>query len=162
MAMTAATHVWRPSSARRVVLDGFVPVPRGTLPAAPATMSWPAKDPADVLDYEFDLSAALEGDAGDVITSLGVVVSPDGVGDLVVNSVSADGAVVVLWFAGGQVGTVYTVRITATTQNGRTIGRTVLLPVQALAAPQVPATALTTNGGAVVTDQSGSPILVGT
>ena len=36
---TTATHVWRPSGARRVVLDGFVPVPRGTIPAAPTPLA---------------------------------------------------------------------------------------------------------------------------
>jgi hypothetical protein len=161
MSMTLATHVWRPSSARRLVLDGFVPVPRGTVPAVPAPLSWPAKDPADVLDYEFDISAALEGNEGDGIASLSVTISPDATGDLVMNSMAADGPMAVMWFAGGQAGTTYIVRITATTQSGRTIGRAVLLPVQSLSAPVVPASALTTNAGAVVTDQNGNPILLG-
>ena len=161
MSMSLATHVWRPSCARRLVLDGFLPVPRGSVPAAPAPLAWPAKDPADVLDYEFDISAALLGNAGDGIASLSVAISPNGAGDVVLNSSTADGAVVVLWLSGGQAGTTYTVRITAATQSGRTIGRAVLLPVLALAAPIVPAGALTTLAGAVITDQNGNPILLG-
>ncbi len=161
MSTTLATHVWRPSHARRVVLDGFLPVPRGSVPAVPAPLSWPTKDPADVLDYEFDISAALAGNAGDAITGLGVAVSPDGAGDLAVASVAADGPVVVLWLTGGQAGTTYAVRITVTTQNGRTIGRAVMLPVQALAATPAPVGALTTDGGSVITDENGNPILLG-
>lgn len=155
------THVWRPSFSRRVVLDGFAPVPRGTLPAIPLQLTWPAKDPSDVLDYEFDISAALIGNEGDSIATLNVMVAPNGTGDLILNSVAADGSVVVLWFAAGQAGTVYTVQITATTTIGRTIGRAILLPVQTLATSVVPASALTTDQGAIITDQNGNPILLG-
>ncbi len=158
---TAASHVWRPSRARRVVLDGFVPVPRGVVPAAPAAPVWPAKDPVDVLDYEFDVSAALVGNRGDAIATIDVAISPSLPGDLVLNSVAADGAVAVLWLSGGQAGVNYAVSITLGTLDGRTLNRVVLLPVQALSAGALPAAALTTSSGAVITDQNGNPILVG-
>ncbi len=158
---TIAPHVWRPSGARRAVLDGFVPVPRGTLPATPAPLVWPAKDPADVLDYEFDISAALLANRGDGIATIDVAITPDGTGDLTLNSMAADGAIAVLWFGGGQIGTVYTVQLTIGTTDGRTVSRAVLLPVQSLATAAVPATALTSDTGAVVTDQNGNPILIG-
>ena len=122
---TPTTHLWRPSCARRLVLDGFVPVPRGTLPSALPSLAWPAKDPADVLDYEFDISAALAGNAGDAIASVAVTVSPNAAGDLAVSGIAADGAVAVLWLSGGQAGTVYTVQLTIATLSGRTIARTV-------------------------------------
>jgi hypothetical protein len=157
----AATHVWRPSSARRVVLDGFAPVPRGAGQSAPAPLQWPAKDPSDVLDYEFDVSAAVLGNEGDMITGVTASVTPNATGDLVINSVSLDGSVVVFWFAGGQAGTTYVVQATLTTSAGRTIGRVVLLPVLSLANATVTTGALTTNLGAVVTDQGGNPILLG-
>lgn len=159
--VTPTLHAWRPSSARLVVLDGFVPVPRGTLPATPATLSWPAKDPSDVLDYEFDVSAALAGNEGDMIASVTVTVTPNGGSDLVLNSVVADGARAVMWFGGGQAGIVYTVGVTIVTATGRTIGRSVLLPVLALSNVSVPAISLTTDQGAVITDQDGNPILLG-
>jgi ribosomal protein S28E/S33 len=158
---TVATHVWRPSIARRVILDGFVPVPRGVIPAAPLALVWPAKDPGDVLDYELDIGAALRGNRGDSITTIDVVSTPGNPGDLVVDSVTADGETVVLWLAAGQTGTIYSVQITIGTSNGRTINRAVLLPVQALAMPSIPAAVLTTTSGAVVTDQNGNPILIG-
>lgn len=158
---STTTSLWRPSLARRVVLDGFTPVPRGTIPAVPAPLSWPAKDPSDVLDYEFDVSPALAGNQGDHIASISVATTPNGVGDLALNSSAADGAVAVLWFSGGQSDTVYTVQITVMTANGRTIGRTVLLPVLPLTAAVAPALGLTTDSGAIITDSKGNPILLG-
>lgn len=159
--MSTTTHVWRPSSARRVVLDGFAPVPRGTLPTTPAPLTWPAKDPGDVLDYEFDIAAALVGNRGDAIASVAVSISPNAAGDLTLNSTAADGANAVLWFSGGQAGTIYSVHVTVVTANGRTIGRAILLPVLPLAAAAPSSEALTTQQSAAVTDQNGNPILLG-
>jgi hypothetical protein len=158
-AATSTTHVFRPSSARKVALDGFVPAARGSLPRAEAPLAWPAKDPADVLDYEFDISAALAGNEGDSIASVSVAVSPDGA--LAAERIAADGARAVLWLSGGQAGVVYSVQLTVATANGRTIARTVLLPVLGLTQPVVPALALTTSDGLAITDQNGNPILLG-
>lgn len=158
---TTATHIWRPSGARRVVLDGFVPVPRGTIPVTPAPLVWPAKDPADVLDYEFDVSAALLANRGDGISTIDCTISPSATGDLVANSSAADGAIAVFWFGAGHIGTTYTIQITIGTSSGRTISRAILLPVQSLATASVPLAALQTDAGALVTDQSGNPILIG-
>jgi hypothetical protein len=158
---TPVTHVWRPSSARRLVLDGFAPVARGATVTAPLPLTWPGKDPGDVLDYEFDISAALLGNEGDTLASASVTSTPSGPGDLVVNSLAADGAMLVFWLAGGVAGTTYTLKVSATTVAGRTVERALLLPVVALADPQPPASALTTNTGAVVSDQNGDPILLG-
>lgn len=158
---STVTHMWRPSTARRVVLDGFAPVPRGVAQSAPAPLSWPAKDPSDVLDYEFDVSSALVGNEGDAIANVSASVTPNGTGDLAINSVSLDGAVAVFWMSGGHAGTTYVVAVSVTTNSGRTIGRVVLLPVLSLANATVTAGALTTNLGAVVTDQGGNPILLG-
>ena len=158
---TTLSHAWRPSSARRLALDGFIPVPRGTVPANSVALTWPAKDPSDVLDYEFDIEAALIGNQGDSIATVTVVVVPNGSGDLTVNSVAADGSSVVLWFADGNAGTVYSVQMTITTTNGRTIGRSALLPVQLLTSTRIPASSLTTDQGAIITDQNGDPILLG-
>ncbi len=159
---TPAIHVWRPSSARTVQLDAFVPVPRGTVAAAPPPLSWAAKDPAEILDYQFDISPALLGNPGDAIADLDVVIAPANPGDLVLNSALADGTVAVLWFAQGFAGTTYTVTLTIITTNGRTINRSVLLPVLALSSAPVAAAALQTAGGTPLTDQNGNPIVMGT
>jgi hypothetical protein len=160
---TTATHVWRPSGARRVVLDGFAPVPRGTISATPSPLVWPTKDPADVLDYEFEIAAALLGNRGDGIATLDVVITPAGnSNDLTLNSSTADGAIAVLWFGRGIAGTNYVVQITVGTNSGRTLSRAIVMPIQSLStASTATLNALTTNTGAVITDQSGNPILIG-
>ncbi len=73
---TTAAHVWRPSAARTITLDAFVPVPRGTTATPPAPLSWPLKDPADLLDYQFDIAPALIGNDGDAIATLDIAISP--------------------------------------------------------------------------------------
>ena len=156
----ALSHVWRPSVARRVTLDGLLPVARGTVLTPPAPLSWPAKDPADTLDYEIDFGPALAGNEGDSILGVAVTVQP--AGELLPGAVAADGELAVLWFSGGGAGTTSAVTASVTTASGRAISRAVLLPVQPLASATPPAsgTALTTQAGTVVTDQFGSPILV--
>ncbi len=154
------THIWRPSSARSVAISGFTPVARGAQ-AAPTTLAWPAKDPADVLDYQFDVSAALAGSPNDSIASVAAAVTPGAVGGLTVLSTAVDGSKAILWLSGGTAGTVYTVQILVIMNSGRTISRSVLLPVMALNPLVQPVSALTTEQGTVVSDQAGNPILLG-
>ena len=156
---TPATHAWIPSVARTVTLDAFVPVPRGTAPIAPSTPSWPLKDPGDTLDYQFDIAPALIGNDGDAIATLDVAIVPASTGDLSLASTTADGSRAVLWLSGGQPGTTYTVTLTIGTRNGRTIARSVLLPVLALANPATIEQSLITNDGTPLVDQNGNPIL---
>jgi hypothetical protein len=157
---TPAIHVWKPSGARSVTIDGFVPAPRGSNAAAPRLLNWPTKDPGDTLDYEVDISPALVGNKGDSIATIDVTVFPNNPGDLSVNSTTADGTRCVFWLAGGQSGTVYTVTIIVGTASGRTIQRSVLVPVLFLSVPATSPDALETDSGTVVTDQNGSPILL--
>ena len=156
---TPATHVWKPSNARTVVLDSFIPVPRGSTALAPPPLNWPTKDPVDVLDYQFDISPALVGNDGDTIATLDVSIEPANPGDLVLSSTTTDGAVAILWLSDGQSGTIYTVNLMITTVNGRTINRTILLPVLYLSVPPIPPNALVTDTGVVLTDQNGNPVL---
>ncbi len=159
MTSSPTSYVWKPSSARRVVLDAFVPVPRGSAASAPPPLNWPTKDPADVLDYEFDISPALVGNEGDTIATLAISISPNAPGDLILNSAAVDGPVAVLWLSGGQPGSIYSVTISITTTNGRTVQRSILLPVLLLSQPPVPANAIQTNSGVVITDQNGNPVV---
>jgi len=155
---TTAAHLYRPSAARVVVLDGFVPGPRGSLAMAPP--AWPAKDPADVLDYQFDIAPALSGHAGDAVATLDVAISPASPGDLSVASAAADGARAVLWLQGGRAGTTYSVTLTIGTQAGRTLSRSVLLPVVALAGVPPRVTSIQTETGSELVDESGNPLLL--
>ena len=156
---TPATHVWKPSSARTVVLNSFIPVPRGSTAVALPPLSWPTKDPIDVLDYQFDIGPAVVGNDGDTIATLDVAVQPGNPGDLAVNSTAVNGNVAVLWLSGGQPGTVYTITLTITTVNGRTVQRSILLPVLSLSTLPVPPDALVTDAGVVLSDQNGNPVL---
>ena len=159
--MAVASHVWRPSAARVLVMDGFVPGPRGVPASAAATPTWPNKDPADVLDYQFDIAPALSGNDGDAVATLDVAISPANPGDLSLASAAADGSRAVLWLQGGQAGTTYAVTLTIGTQAGRTLSRTVLLPVLALAGAVAPSSTLTTDGGDALTDGNGNALLLG-
>ena len=158
MVATPATHLWRPSVARLLVLDSFVPMPRGTIAAALPPLQWPAKDPLDVLDYQFDIAPALTGDRGDAISTLDVAISPSQPGDLSLSSAAADGGRAVLWLAGGQAGTIYTVTLTVGTQGGRILSRSVLLPVLALSSPAISPTILLTEDGQPLLDNNNNPL----
>lgn len=152
-------HVWKPSNARLVTIDSFISVPRGTTALAPPPLNWPTKDPGDVLDYILDIGPAIIGNDGDGISSLDVSVTPSNPGDLTIQKTTADGSRVILWLSGGQAGTIYTVTFAITTVNGRSLQRSVLLPVIFLSIPLIPQNALITAAGVVLTDQNGNPVL---
>lgn len=158
---TTVSHVWKPSHARLVVVDSFIPVPRGTNVVAPPPLNWPTKDPGDILDYIFDIGPAIVGNDGDGILTLSVTSSPSNPGDLVVQNTTVDGSHVVLWLSGGQAGIIYTITFSIGTTNGRLIQRSVLLPVLLLSVPVIPINALITTAGVVLTDQNGNPVLSG-
>jgi hypothetical protein len=122
-------------------------------------LSWPAKDPGDVLDYILDIGPAIVGNDSDSITGLSVTVSPSDPGDLIVQSTTADGSRAILWLSKGQAGTIYTVTFGITTINGRSLQRSILLPVLALAIAATPTNALIMATGVVLTDQNGNPVL---
>jgi hypothetical protein len=141
-----------------VTVDSFIAVPRGTTAVAPLPLNWPTKDPGDVLDYI--LGPAIVGNDGDGIATLSVTVSPSNPGDLVVQSTTADGCRIVLWLSEGQAGTIYTITFGIGTTNGRSLQRSVLLPVLLLSVPPVPANALIASAGVVLSDQNGNPVLL--
>jgi hypothetical protein len=153
------SHVWKPSSARLVAIDSFIPVPRGTSSIAPPPLNWPTKDPGDILDYILDIGPAIVGNDGDGIETLSVSLSPSNPGDLALQSATADGSRVILWLSEGQAGTIYTITFSITTINGRSLQRSVLLPVLLLSVPAIPPNALVTATGVVITDQNGNPVL---
>lgn len=152
-------HLWRPSESRVAVLDSFVPVARGSSAAPPPPMNWAAKDPHDILDYQFDIKPAIIGNDGDSITTVSISIFPESVDGLVVESSIADGSRVVLWISGGEAGTVYTVTLSISTSNGRTVHRSVLLPVLGLSSPTTPGNAIELGADLVLTDQNGNPVL---
>jgi hypothetical protein len=155
---TPASHLWRPSNARYLQIDGFVPVPRGVQIPPPQALAWPAKDPGDTLDYVFDVAPALTANPGDGISTLDVLISPNAPGDLTSVSCAADGSKAVIWLSSGQAQTTYTVTINVTTAGGRTLVRSIALPVVALSTVPAPANALQTPTGQALTDPTGTPL----
>ncbi len=155
---TPANHIWRPSNARYVQIDGFVPMPRGPQIPPPVALAWPVKDPGDTLDYVFDVAPALTANPGDAISMLDVQISPANPGDLTLVSAAADGPRAVLWLTSGQALTTYTVTVTITTSGGRALARSIALPVVSLASVPAPVNALTTPAGQALTDPSGTPL----
>lgn len=155
---TPASHLWRPSNARYLQIDGFVATPRGPQIPPPQALAWPAKDPGDTLDYVFDFSPALTENSGDGLCTLDVVINPDNPGDLTLVSCTADGAKAVLWLSGGQAQTSYTVTISVTTLGGRGLVRSIALPVVALSSVPAPRTALQSATGQALTDPTGTPL----
>ena len=157
---TPAQFVWQASTSRVVVPDGFGPYPRGTWQTVPQPLSWPVKDPGDTLDYVVDLSRALAGDTGDGIATLDVAISPSNSGDLSLTFSRADGERAILWLTGGLAGTTYAVTVVVGTQSGRTLSRTIALPVLALATPAPFGNDITDQTGAPLSDQTDGPITI--
>jgi hypothetical protein len=156
---TLVSHVWKPSKARSITIDSFVPVPRGTIATSPTPLSWPSKDPGDILDYQLDIEPALLGNEGDTIESVDIDVSPSQPGDLSTDNITADGYRIVIWLSSGQAGVTYTVTVLVTMASGRTLQRSLLLPVVAMSSPSVPANAIETTTQDPITDQNGNPIV---
>jgi len=157
---TPAQSIWQPSTARVVVVEGFGPYPHGTWQVAPAPLSWPVKDPGDVLDYVVDFSHALAGDSGDGIATLDVAIAPAGAADLALQEMRADGELAVIWMGAGVAGTTYAVTVVVGTTGGRTLSRTIALPVQTLSVPAPFGTAITDQAGAPLTDQAHAPLTI--
>ena len=156
---TLVSHVWKPSKTRTMTIDSFVPVPRGSTAAAPTLLSWPSKDPGDILDYQLDIEPALVGNEGDTINSVDIDVSPNQPGDLSLDNIAADGYKIVVWLSAGQAGVTYNVTVKAALASGRTLQRTILLPVVALSSLSVPENAIETTAQDPLTDQNGNPII---
>lgn len=75
------------------------------------------QQPADVLDWDIDVSALVEG--GDEISSVATAVTPttDPVLEATAFEIADD--TVKVWVSGGVAGTAYKIEVTVTTVNGR-------------------------------------------
>jgi hypothetical protein len=156
---TQAVYSWVASTARVIVLDGFGAVPRGTPQIPQPLLQWPAKDPSDTLDYVLDISEAIAGNEADAIMTLDIAIGPNDPGDLTLQSASANGFQAIMWMTAGFAGINYAVTVTVGTNSGRTLNRTLILPVLSLATPPVPQQAIVDQTGAPITDQTDQPIL---
>jgi hypothetical protein len=152
---TPASHLWHPSTARLLRLDGFAPAPRGVPPCMPSPQAWPIKDPEDVLDYLVDLSPALVGNDNDTVATLDVSINPSNTGDLSLVSASVDDPRLVIWLSSGRPGVTYRVTVRVSLASGRQIARDFLLPVGMLATP-VDGNDLLAGSGGPITSSTGT------
>lgn len=88
------------------------------------SLSWPSKDPGEVLDYQIDWSALLDGDTID--SSTFDVLS----GSVVVDSSSIDNVTTTVWLSGGTLNETCTVENTIETVIGRTFQQSVRLRIR--------------------------------
>jgi hypothetical protein len=94
-----------------------------------ATLRWPDKDPADVLDYALDWSDQLSlTSPADAISSATWTV-PAG---LTAGVESVLGGVATIWLSAGVAGTDYTITCRIVTAGARTLERSVMLFVKEL------------------------------
>lgn len=149
---------WQMNGARSLTIELPVPGMRDRGPGP--HLHWPCKDPADVLDYQFDISPVLSEGDGDAISAVSATIVPNEVGGLSVVSTSSSGALAVLWLSGGLAGTRYRVTLHLVTQLGRVLARDVGLAVEYLATPTTVPNALLVDSGEPLLDQAGEPITV--
>ena len=142
-------------------MDGFISGPRGVSLRSSVPLQWPPKDPADILDYQFDIAAALAGNDGDAIQTIDVLITPSDDGDVTLVTSAADGTRAVLWLQGGVAGTTYNITIMIGTETGRVISRSIALPVLAFAAQAASSLPLTTEDGLALVDSDGNPLIMG-
>lgn len=156
---TPLSFVWKPANVRLVVIDGFVPSPRGMSLLPPIFLNWSSKDPKDVLDYQLDIRPALVGNEGDKMEYIDLDIFPNQPGDLSADNTLADGSKLIIWFSGGRAGTTYNITVKISLTSGRIIQRTILLPVIALSNMSVPKNSIETTAQQPLTDQDGNYIL---
>ena len=89
-------------------------------------LSWPIKDPDEVLDYSINWTARLPDD-DKILTSTWTI--PTG---LTLNAQTIDGFITTVWMSVGVSGVTYKILNTITTQAGRTLQEAVQLVVRSL------------------------------
>lgn len=89
------------------------------------TVSWPSKDPDEILDFSLDWSERLEGDT----ISAATWGTSDPVG-LTRTSQQVSGGVTSAFFSGGAEGTTYSITVTIDTAGGRRMQETAKLKIK--------------------------------
>jgi hypothetical protein len=146
------------SNSRILTVSAPVPVPIGPNPCSPTLLTWPFKDPADILDYKIDLGPTLIGVSGDYIETADVEIAPSQAGDLLLENITVDGFVLIVWLSGGNDGVTYTITFNVGTLSRKTLGGSIFLPVIALSELSSPTDSITTETGVLLMDENGNPI----
>jgi hypothetical protein len=89
-------------------------------------LTWPAKDPDEVLDYDFDWATYRLAQGETINTSTWTVVE----GDVVINSSTNVAGVTTVWLSGGTVNTKCVLTNHIVTSQGRTYERSATLRIR--------------------------------
>ena len=95
-----------------------------------ALLTFPTKDPADIIDLVIDWSRYLGTEDKIIRTSATLEVKPPG--ELILRDTLVTGAFVRCWCEGGVANRTYNIICTVQTEGGRTVQRTAQLPVAEL------------------------------
>lgn len=87
-------------------------------------LTWPSKDPDEILDYDLDWTDRLAGDT--IATSAWTLA--DGVG-LTVGTISNTTRITKVWLSGGTLAASYTLLNRITTAGGRTMDQSVKIKI---------------------------------
>ncbi len=109
------------SDPRTLSLADYVPVRGYGVLVTPPVMRWPSKRAAEVLDYSFDITHALEPSRDGITSALARVIPSANSADLVAGSISNTGCTIKTTLSAGVAGTRYTVILTVGTVAGRVL-----------------------------------------
>jgi hypothetical protein len=90
-------------------------------------LTWPPKDPDEVLDYQVDWSDRLSSDT--LLTSVWSISGDDSI--LTEDSSEISGDNTIIWLSAGTLGEAYNLLNRVTTTGGRTMDQTVRLRIKA-------------------------------
>jgi hypothetical protein len=107
-----------PFLSRTVVLD----------PAGLNVLQWPLSQAGELINYFFDISAAINTSAG-TVTSIGVSVQPSGTGELQIRSVTYSGGLISVFVSDGIAGRVYKIRADVILSSGAVFSWVLTLPM---------------------------------
>ncbi len=88
------------------------------------SLSWDAKDPNEVLDYDLNWAARLSGDT--IVTSTWLLAD----GALVIDSEEQSGTATKVWLSGGAEGVSYTLTNRVVTSGNRTMDESVRIKIK--------------------------------
>ncbi|UXN70897.1 hypothetical protein N8A98_06835 [Devosia neptuniae] len=88
------------------------------------SLSWDAKDPNEVLDYDLNWAARLSGDT--IVTSTWLLAD----GALVIDSDEQSGTATKVWLSGGAEGVSYTLTNRVVTSGNRTMDESVRIKIK--------------------------------
>jgi len=93
-------------------------------------LTWPSKDPNEVLDYSLDWAGRLAGSPDDTIATTTATASPAGLTIDAHGVASGAPQKTTTWLSGGSEGVTYALSLRAVTTGGRTMDETVRIKIK--------------------------------